>query len=250
MCACLCVRCVQTNYAELFRNIRTQERFVTAYYRVAFFGQGFPESIKNREFIYRGAGRTARGEAAIALSPVPHTRVRCAVRSGANEHLPSAPAQQVPQRRVPTKQVCLCSAPPDTSHSLTLCRANILEYTDVDGFFIQMSKVRRMSAHHEHQSNQGCRCRSTPLKETCPRVRRRAEIFRTSWPSTIRCVQRLSSPLARALTVSVLSSPSPLDELCAQVQDLTSAQKGGCEEEQGERVCGQLSHSARPCRLM
>ncbi|RUP47951.1 dedicator of cytokinesis-domain-containing protein, partial [Jimgerdemannia flammicorona] len=40
--------------AELFNNIMKKERYFTEYFRVGFYGNGFPTSARNKQFIYRG----------------------------------------------------------------------------------------------------------------------------------------------------------------------------------------------------
>ncbi|KAG9302767.1 hypothetical protein G9A89_009544 [Geosiphon pyriformis] len=40
--------------AVLFENIIKKERYFSEYFRVGFYGRGFPASLQNRQFIYRG----------------------------------------------------------------------------------------------------------------------------------------------------------------------------------------------------
>lgn len=40
--------------AEFFNNIMKKERYFTEYFRVGFYGKGFPTSLRNKQFIYRG----------------------------------------------------------------------------------------------------------------------------------------------------------------------------------------------------
>jgi len=40
--------------AGLYTNIQTQERFPCEYFRVGFFGFGFPTTLRNKQFVYRG----------------------------------------------------------------------------------------------------------------------------------------------------------------------------------------------------
>jgi hypothetical protein len=51
------IRNTLTNEAELWRRINNQDRFqgnYPAFFSVSFFGQPFPEGVRNREFVYRG----------------------------------------------------------------------------------------------------------------------------------------------------------------------------------------------------
>eukprot|EP00300_Choanocystis_sp_HF-7_P008214 c15786_g1_i1.p2 GENE.c15786_g1_i1~~c15786_g1_i1.p2 ORF type:complete len:470 (+),score=124.58 c15786_g1_i1:121-1410(+) len=41
--------------AKLYSDIATVERFETGFYRIGYYGLNFPDSIRNKEFIYRGA---------------------------------------------------------------------------------------------------------------------------------------------------------------------------------------------------
>ena len=40
--------------ASLVVQIATQERYSREYFRVGFYGFGFPQTLRNKQFIYRG----------------------------------------------------------------------------------------------------------------------------------------------------------------------------------------------------
>lgn len=40
--------------AQLYQSIATQERFFCEYFRVGYYGKGFPVTLQNKQFIYRG----------------------------------------------------------------------------------------------------------------------------------------------------------------------------------------------------
>lgn len=45
---------VLAHQSSLYQNIVKSDRYFSEYFRVAFYGQGFPPSVQNRQFVYRG----------------------------------------------------------------------------------------------------------------------------------------------------------------------------------------------------
>ncbi|KAI8452969.1 hypothetical protein BY996DRAFT_6415054 [Phakopsora pachyrhizi] len=45
---------VLAHQSSLYQNIVKKDRFFSEYFRVAFYGQGFPPSVQNRQFVYKG----------------------------------------------------------------------------------------------------------------------------------------------------------------------------------------------------
>lgn len=75
----------------MYDKIRTETRHAPGYYRVSYYGNGFPSFLSNKTFIYRGKEYEMLGEFSSRIRELfPHAKVLTTLNAPSQEILESA----------------------------------------------------------------------------------------------------------------------------------------------------------------